>query len=205
MNELERKAKELKEKYFEKTFENYLKRNRELEYIILDTQRFLGKNNYTDEEIRERANNYQLPEEARKYIESNFDPEYMSNGSAITVTGHNIEELCGDMRSLDAEMLRFLMFDENGKYIGKVEALGEESHVGQDAIEKVWSALNNYPECKKVITIHNHPHNVCAQTNDNDDRTVASFKKRFDKKGIEMIGDYIISELDLFCRDIKNI
>lgn len=204
MSELERKAKELKDKYFEKSFENYLERNRELEYIILDTQRFLGKNSYTDEEIREKANSYQLPEEARDYIARNFDPAYMSNVSPITVTGHNIEELCGDMRSLDAEMLRFLMFDENENYIGKIEAFGKESHVGPKAIEKVWDALKDHPECRKVITIHNHPHNVCALTNENDDRTAVTFRKRFHKLGIEMIGDYIISELDLFCRNMKK-
>lgn len=204
MSELECKAKELKEKYFEKVFANYLERNRELERIILDTQRLLGKNSYTDKEIQKKASSYQLPEEARDYIARNFDPANMSNGSDTTVTGHSIEKLCGDMRGLDVEMLRFLMFDESGNYIGKVEALGKESHVGQEAIEEVWNLLKDYPKCRKVITIHNHPHNVCALTNENDDRTAAAFRTKFNKMGIEMIGDYIISELDLFCRDMKK-
>lgn len=203
--ELAAKAKELKDKYFESDIEyikDYIYR---VEKEILEVDRLLDRNNYTDEEIENLARMQEVPQLSIEQTESQYEVENMCLHNPITDFGFNVEVASKDLRGLDYEILRFYVFDEKYNLLGICEGTNHEKFINPKTTKKVKNELyEKYPNAKHVISIHNHPHYVCANTDNGDDRSTSNLNNEFKSKNMNLYNDYIISELDIFSRNEYN-
>ena len=111
----------------------------------------------------------------------------------------DIEEICGDMRSLDYEEARYLMFDKNDNYIGYISGTdnnpcGISKKVMDDMLESV---LNN-ENCSGIIYIHNHPHEVVAIVGKTDLQGSQKLEETLKQSNRKLINSCVISELDFY-------
>lgn len=203
--ELERIAKELKDKYLEQDIIEFNKYAQMIEKEVLSVDRLLGKNNYTDEEILDLSKKAKAPQESIDTLISEYDINNMSNHSSILENGIDVLDICKDMRGLDYEILRYLMFDNNDKYIGYIEVKGKNMHVDADAIDELNNNLfSNYPNCKEIICIHNHPHCVCAIINKQDIKQLDTLSSLLNEHNMKLKDGCVISELDYYSRNHDN-
>lgn len=218
--ELERIGKELKEKYFEigiKEMSEQLRDDyrytyklgremlRSFDYSHLSEEEKEKRllNNYTDEEIEEIVSKINMSDNNYNEYLNQFNPDYMSNCSTVTDFGFDIENVCGDLRMQDYEYVRILMFDESLKYIGTLEHTDHKKYsVSAYGVDE---GIKDYPECRYVITLHNHPHNLCANTDDKDTWLYNKHKSEYKNKyNVEIIDDCIVSEYDFYSRKQKD-
>lgn len=203
--ELAAKAKELKDKYFESDIEDIKDYMYRVEKEVLEVDRLLDRNNYTDEEIENLARKQEVPQKNIDLTESQYDIANMSFHNPVTEFGFNVEEASKDMRGIEYEILRFYVFDENYKMLGTCEGTNHDKFINPKTVKKIKNELyEKYPQAKNVISIHNHPHYVCANTNSGDDKATSELCVELKDKEINLYNDYVISELDIFSRNEYN-
>ena len=195
MDELKKKCDELKEKYFHKSLNGMLKRKRDI------FRNVVWKDMYSEEELERLLNELSLDQEQIDELETEYMPESFSYHNAKNIDGDfDVEKVCSDMRTLEYEVLRFLMFDCIN-YIGYIEASGKETYIDYYATKSlVERVVKEYPNCTGIITIHNHPLIPAAKPSDSDGRTAMNIKPIFTFFEIRYIDDCIMSVLDFYSR-----
>ena len=205
MENIENIAKAQKDKYFYKDLEytlNYLKM---IEKEILETYRLLGKNNYTDDEINTLTNKVTVPEKNMKLMEAQYDPANMSNHSSCGCLDFDVRDYCQDMVGIDYEIFKLFAFDENKNYLGCLQGTCNEMYISNEVFNNIKADLyDRYPECRYVISVHNHTHCICANTDKDDDETIKKLSNELSEKGMVLANDYILTDYDCFSRLSKD-
>ena len=200
-DELKIKAETLKNKYLEKTLKDATSKIIKIKAALLQSERLIGKNHYTDQEIQDIASKEILTDTEIKTFESNYDINMFSFHNA-TINGVNLLDICGDMRSFDQEEVRYLAFSADNSFLGMVKSDNNTTNSvsGTQTSSTLKKLICQFPECKKVIQIHNHDHCAAAFPSELDGRTAWNVKKCLNVLGIELADDCIISELDFYSR-----
>lgn len=176
-------------------------RLKEMKRLVLESYRLIGRNNYTDAEIDEICQKEKLSDAGLKELLSGYNAENMKNHSTITEFGYDLKNVISDMRELDYECLKVILFDENFEYIGQIQDtdydLTSISKKTQDLVKDKVCKNNN---CKYVIRVHNHPHASSANTDYNDDNAYEKGKKEYLEHGITLLDDCIITGYDFYSR-----
>ncbi len=200
--ELKRIGNELKKKYLDQVVSELNKRVVVIEKAILSAERLIGKNSYSDEEIDEISSRKTMSDNEFVFVCSQFDPANLSNCSAVTSFGFDIGTVCSDMKDLDHEVLRILMFDADRNYIGYEEGSDNEPCViSKDTQDQVREKVLANSGCRYAIKIHNHPHYLCATPSTGDNKSYETAIGDYRKEGIDLIDDCIITGYDFYSRN----
>ena len=202
INNLEAKANEIKNTYLPKLIKNTTESEQRIKRIMLESDRAIGRNNYSDEEIDKMVDEVSLSEECSQEIEEKFKIENMVNHSSMTWFGFDIMYVCENMKYLDNEETRYLVFDSNHNYLGCCSSSSNEKTgvSGGGMYELNKKLITEFPNAKLVINIHNHPHEVACIPSKGDCRTWWRTKNALDEFGIRLEDVCIISELDFYSR-----
>ncbi|MBR0419608.1 MAG: hypothetical protein IJI66_10600 [Erysipelotrichaceae bacterium] len=198
-------AKIQKQKYLNKDTEYILGYLKTIEKEILETYRLLGENNYTDDEIADRVSKITVPEKNISLMEAQYDPANMSNHSSCDCLNFDVREFCQDMTGIDYEIFKLFAFDDNRKYLGCLQGTCNEMYISKEVFNNIKNSLyEKYPECRYVVSVHNHPHYICANTDKEDDDTIEKLKIELSEKGMILANDYILTDYDCFSRNSNS-
>lgn len=195
-NELKEKTKALRAKYLPVREEALLALKKDTEALLLKI------NGLSEEEIAEKLSAMQLTKEQKQGLEKAYLLKNYSFHSVLTAFGFDLESVCGDMRELEYEEIRFLAFDKNYGYLGLVRGTGEKSGgIHSQVVRRaLGELLQNYSECRYVISVHNHDKCAAAIPSINDGVAAFRLKGALRMCGIRLYDDCIFSVLDFYSR-----
>ena len=195
-NELKEKTKALRAKYLPVREEALLALKKDTEALLLKID------SLSEEEIAGKLSAMQLTKEQKKGLEKAYQLKNYSFHSVVTAFGFDLESVCGDMREFEYEEIRFLAFDKNFSYLGLVRGTGEKSGgIHSQVVRKaLGELLQNYPECRYVISVHNHDKCAAAIPSVNDGVAAFRLKGALRMCGIRLYDDCIFSVLDFYSR-----
>lgn len=200
--ELQKIGNELKDKYLDQIVAELNKRVVVIEKAILSAERLIGKNSYSDEEIDDIGSRKTMSDNEFAFLCSQFDPANLSSCNTVTSFGFDIGAICSDMKNLDYEVLRVLMFDDDHDYIGYEEGSDKEPcRISKDTQDQVRDRVLANNDCRYAIKIHNHPHYLCATPSPGDNKSYETAIKEYREGGIDLIDDCIITGYDFYSRN----
>ena len=168
-----------------------------------DTEAFLLKIEGVDEEeIARRLEKTQLSREQKKRLADAYLLKNFSMHDPVTEFGFDLESVCGDMRGLEYEEIRYLAFNKNDRYLGLCKGSGKRSGGIHSRIVRLvlGELLKDYPECCCVISVHNHDKCAAAYPSTNDGIAAFRLKEALRMCGIRLYDDCIFSVLDFYSR-----
>ena len=145
--------------------------------------------------------NNRLPEEDVQILDKLFNLDERSLHRGITEFGFDVQKECADLRDLEYEEMRFIMFDKEDRHIGTIfESNHNKTNTGNACRILLGRLMLEYPECRKLIVIHNHPQVVTAVPSGDDPYMTAWLKITLSGICVKLIDDCIISPVDFYAR-----
>ncbi len=194
--ELKENIKRLKEKYLPLREAALLERKKDTEAFLLKIE------GIGEEEIACRLEKMRLSREQKKHLADAYLLKNFSMHDTVTGFGFDLESVCGDMRGLEYEEIRYLAFDKNDRYLGLCKGSGKRSGGIHSRIVRpvLGELLKDYPECCSVIAVHNHDKCAAAYPSTNDGIATFRMKEALRICGIRLYDDCIFSVLDFYSR-----
>ena len=194
--ELKENIKRLKEKYLPIREAALLEQKKDTEAFLLKIE------GVDEEEIARRLEKTQLSREQKKRLADAYLLKNFSMHDPVTEFGFDLESVCGDMRGLEYEEIRYLAFDKNDRYLGLCKGSGKRSGGIHSRIVRLvlGELLKDYPECCCVISVHNHDKCAAAYPSTNDGIAAFRLKEALRMCGIRLYDDCIFSVLDFYSR-----
>ncbi|MBR2551365.1 MAG: hypothetical protein IKF05_00010 [Erysipelotrichaceae bacterium] len=194
--ELKENIKRLKEKYLPIREAALLEQKKDTEAFLLKIE------DMDEEEIARRLEKTQLSREQKKRLADAYLLKNFSMHDTVTEFGFDLESVCGDMRGLEYEEIRYLAFDKNDRYLGLCRGSGKRSGGIHSRIVRpvLGELLKDYPECCCVISVHNHDKCAAAYPSTNDGIAAFRMKEALRMCGIRLYDDCIFSVFDFYSR-----
>ena len=194
--ELKENIKRLKEKYLPIREAALLEQKKDTEAFLLKIE------GVDEEEIARRLEKTQLSREQKKRLADAYLLKNFSMHDPVTEFGFDLESVCGDMRGLEYEEIRYLAFNKNDRYLGLCKGSGKRSGGIHSRIVRLvlGELLKDYPECCCVISVHNHDKCAAAYPSTNDGIAAFRLKEALRMCGIRLYDDCIFSVLDFYSR-----